>query len=107
MIPAGAAWAVADGGLVVAVRVTPRAGRDALAGVQALADGQHVVAVRVRAVPEGGAANAAAARLLAEAAGVPASAVVLIAGARGRQKKFRLGGDGRVLAARLAAALDM
>lgn len=99
------AWAVQDDGLLVRLRVTPKAGRDELVGVRMLADGQEVVLARVRTAPEGGAANAAVARLFAAAAGIPVSAVTLTAGGRSRQKRFRLRGDGRVLAARLAAAI--
>ena len=49
-----AAWRVVDGGLAIAVRVTPRGGRDALtAGTP-----EHLAA-RLAAAPVDGAANAA------------------------------------------------
>ncbi|MCA3601964.1 MAG: DUF167 domain-containing protein, partial [Methylobacterium sp.] len=41
------------------VRLTPRGGRDALDGRQALSDGRMVPAARVRAILQNGAANAA------------------------------------------------
>jgi uncharacterized protein YggU (UPF0235/DUF167 family) len=71
-------------GAVIAVRVTPRAARDGVAE----ADG--VIAVRVTAPLADGAANDAARRLLARAMGVAPSRLVLVAGAAGRLKRFRL-----------------
>lgn len=90
-------------GLEVRVRATPRGGRDAVEGLETLADGRAVLKLRLRAAPEAGAANAAARRLLAKSLGRPASAVVLTAGAAARLKTFVVAGDGAALAARLAA----
>ena len=94
-------WRPLADGLDVRVRVTPRGGRDAVEGVEALSDGRRVLTVRVRALPEDGAANEAVRRVLARAAGLPASAVRLQAGSTGRVKTFRLEGE----AGRCAAAL--
>ena len=66
----------------VRVRVTPRAGRDEVAGVRD--DG--VLLVRVTAPPEGGRANAAVCRAIAAAAGVPKSRVSVARGAGAREK---------------------
>ncbi|HEV2558779.1 MAG TPA: DUF167 family protein [Microvirga sp.] len=92
-------WRAVPGGLEVRVRVTPRGGRDALDGVEVLSDGRSVLKVRVRAVPEKGAANETVRRVLAAALGRPVSAVLLTAGATGRVKTFRIDGDGAALAA--------
>jgi uncharacterized protein YggU (UPF0235/DUF167 family) len=51
-------------------------------------DGTLVLRVRERAVE--GAANAAAVRALAQAYGVPQSAVELVLGARSRRKRFAM-----------------
>jgi len=88
------------------VRATPKAGRDAIAGVARLADGSVVLRARVRAAPEDGEANAALARLIARAASVPPSAASLVRGGSGRLKTFRLAGDSAALAAALEAALQ-
>lgn len=96
-------WRTAADGLDVFVRVTPKGGRDSLDGPVTLSDGREVLKVRVRAVPEDGAATAAAGKLLASAAGVSASQVRLVSGATARLKQFRILGDSTALAARLAA----
>jgi uncharacterized protein YggU (UPF0235/DUF167 family) len=87
--------------LTLAVRVTPKGGRDALEGVADLADGTAVVKVRVRAAASEGDANAALIRLLASALRVPPSAVTLLAGGRGRIKRLEVAGDSAALAIEL------
>jgi uncharacterized protein YggU (UPF0235/DUF167 family) len=96
-------WRIRSEGLEVRVRVTPRGGRDVLDGLESLADGRTVLKVRVRAVPEDGAANEGVRRLLAKALRVPASAVSLEAGAAARLKTFLISGEGDRIAATLAA----
>jgi len=90
-------------GLTLTVRLTPRGGRDAIEGVEQLADGRAVIKARVRAVPEDGAANAALTRLLAKSLGVAASAVALVSGHTARIKILTVAGDAAMLEARLAA----
>jgi uncharacterized protein YggU (UPF0235/DUF167 family) len=51
--------------------------------------------VRVTAAPEGGEANHAVGRLLAEALGVAPSRVALVRGATSRDKSFRIEGLSR------------
>ena len=101
-MPAAAPWRPVAGGLEVRLRVTPRGGRDGLEGVESLSDGRSVLKVRVRAVPEEGAANDAVRRLLAKALGRPAAAVSLEAGASARVKTFRISGDAAGLGEALA-----
>ena len=97
------AWAAAKGGLVLAVRLTPRSSRDAIDGVETLADGRVVLKARVRAVPEDGKANAALLRLVAEALGLPASRVSLASGGTSRLKTLRIDGDATTMAVALAS----
>ena len=81
-------------GAVVAVRVTPRGGRDAIEGVTEAGELQ----VRVPAAPADGAANAAVIKLVAKAAQVPRGAVTLVSGATGRHKRLGIdGGDPQAL----------
>jgi uncharacterized protein YggU (UPF0235/DUF167 family) len=86
---------------VLAVRVTPKGGRDALDGIAELADGSCVLKVRVRAAASEGEANAAVIRVVAAALGVPGRAVSLVAGGRGRVKRLQVDGEGAALAAEL------
>ena len=90
--------AVADG-IVLAVRLTPRGGRDAIDGTARLSDGREVLAVRVRAVPADGAANAGLIALIAKQAGVARSAVTIAAGTTSRVKQVKIIGDTNALAA--------
>jgi hypothetical protein len=99
-------WRPVPGGLEIRVRVTPRGGRDALDGIEALSDGRAVLKLRVRAVPEDGAANEAVRRLLARTLGCPASAVRLTAGAAARVKTLLVDGDAAALARALTRALS-
>jgi uncharacterized protein YggU (UPF0235/DUF167 family) len=71
-----------------AVRVVPRGGRDAIDGVTDAGE----LRCRVSAAPADGAANKALLRLVADACGVPPSAVVLEAGATSRTKRLRVEG---------------
>ena len=66
----------------ITVRVTPRAGRTAVER------GPSGIAIRVRAVPEGGRATDEAADALARALAVPRTSVRLRSGARSRTKVF-------------------
>lgn len=87
------------GGIVLSVRLTPKAARDAVDGRAALSDGREIVVVRVRAVPEKGAANKALTDLLAVRFGVARSSVAVIGGGSGRLKQVRIVGSAEELAA--------
>jgi uncharacterized protein (TIGR00251 family) len=94
-------WKKLPGALSVRVRATPKGGRDAIDGIAEFGD-ECVLKVRVRAAPTDGEANHGLARVLAKSVGVPPSSVVLLQGAAGRLKTFRIEGD----PAKLAAALE-
>jgi uncharacterized protein (TIGR00251 family) len=98
-------WKAARGGLLLTVRTTPKGGRDAIDGIDRLADGNVVLKVRVRAAPEDGKANTALTRIIAKAACVAPSTVSIVRGASSRIKVFRLSGDPRTLAAAFEHAL--
>ncbi len=94
-------WRVTLDGVVVACRLTPRGGRDAIDGIVRLADGTTVVLARVRAAPENGRANDALCALLAAKLGARPSRVALAAGAKSRLKQVAVSGDPEALLARL------
>lgn len=89
--------------LRIEVRLTPRASRDAVEGEKTLSDGRRVLAARVRALPENGAANDSLLRLIAKTCRVGLARVSLVSGARSRQKSIRIEGD----AGELALALGL
>lgn len=100
-------WSLRRGGLALDVRLTPKGGRDAIDGIEQTAEGRSVLKIRVRAVPEAGAANAALIKLLAETCDIPARAISLESGATARLKRLSVKGDGEALAARLAALFGL
>jgi uncharacterized protein (TIGR00251 family) len=92
-------------GLELRLRVTPRAGRNAVETIETLGDGRAVLKVRVRAPPTDGEANEAVRRLVAKDLGRPVSAVAVTAGAAARIKTLVIAGDAAALAARLKALM--
>ena len=93
------AWRTVAEGLEIAVRVTPRASRDAF-----IAGTDEHFAARLAAPPVEGAANAALVPLVAKAFDVPKRAVTLIAGDTARLKRLAIAGDADALA-KIAASL--
>jgi uncharacterized protein YggU (UPF0235/DUF167 family) len=96
-----APWRATLDGIVVACRLTPKGGRDAIDGAATLADGTRVLLARVRAVPEDGKANDALLKLIADKAGVPVSCTRLVSGAKSRLKQVAVSGDPAALIAKL------
>ena len=96
-----APWSAVAGGVVLVVRLTPKGGRNAIDGIEHLADGRAVVKVRVAAPPSEGEANDALIRLIAKAVGIAPRDVTLAAGATARVKRLVLAGDGPTLIAAL------
>jgi len=91
----------AEGGAIVPIRATPRAGKSALAGVR---DG--VLLVRLRAAPADGAANAELLVLLSKVLRVPKRDIALVSGQSSRTKRVRVAGLGAAATlARLAESL--
>jgi uncharacterized protein YggU (UPF0235/DUF167 family) len=89
------------GGASLAVRLTPRGGRDAIEGVVVDATGAKRLKARVAAPPEDGKANAALIALLAKSLKIPRSRIALIGGATDRNKVFRIDGADATDLARL------
>jgi uncharacterized protein len=90
-------WRYSTDGVSVALRVTPRGGRDDIDGIETLSDGRSVVKVRVRAIADGGEANRAVTELLAKTLGVPKGRVKILSGATSRLKQVAVDGDPRQL----------
>jgi uncharacterized protein (TIGR00251 family) len=75
------------GGVLIDIRVIPRAGRSGVAGARAGA-----LLVRLNAAPVEGAANVELMEVIAKALGVPKRAVTIVSGERSRQKRIRVAG---------------
>lgn len=97
--------AVADG-LRVALRVTPKASRNAVIGLAGTAEGGRVLKVAVTTVPENGKANEAVIKLLSKAWKVPKTSLTVVAGATDRNKILHVAGDPAALLPRLSALID-
>jgi len=93
---------ITNGGIKLVVRLTPRAGHDAIDGVKIGADGAYLQA-RVRAVPEDGRANRALIALVADAFGVAKTSVTLASGHTSRLKVLHIAGDPSLLAKRASS----
>ena len=96
-------WRYSSDGISIALRVTPRGGRDDIDGIETLANGRSVVKVRVRATADGGAANKAVTELLAKALRVPKASVKILSGATSRLKQVAVDGDPKSLGEMLRA----
>jgi uncharacterized protein len=88
-----------DGAVTFRVRVQPRAARDGVVG-----EHNGAIKLRISAPPVDGRANEACRRLIAKLAGVPPSAVEIIAGESSKDKVIRVHG---ATAAHLRAALHV
>ena len=88
------------GGVLIDVRLRPRASRAGVGGVR-----EGALELRVSAPPVDGEANAAARELLADVLGVSRARVALQGGEKSRRKTFRVEGlDPAAALARIAAA---
>jgi len=94
-------WAAVAGGVALDVRLTPKGGRDAVGGIEQMADGRSVLKVRVAAPPREGEANDALLRLIAGQLGVAPRDVALAAGAASRVKRLMIAGEPAALIAKL------
>lgn len=81
------------GGVRLAVRVSPRGGRNAVEGLRDDAAGVPHLSVRVAAAPVDGDANDAVELTVAKWLGVKARAVEIVQGQTARLKLLRIDGD--------------
>ncbi len=86
----------------IAVHAKPKAGKDAVMGIQTAADGKQEVLVSVRAAAEGGKANKAVCETVAKWLGASKSSVRVVRGDTSRHKMLEIS----VAEADVAAKLD-
>ena len=96
-------WRATLDGVVVACRLTPKGGRDAIDGVAQLADGTGVLLARVRSAAGGRPGQRCALRASGREARRARFARRLAAGAKSRLKQVAVKGDPEALIARLRA----
>ena len=89
--------------IILFVRLTPKAARDAVEGVGMTDDGRSHLKARVRAVPEDGKANAALVKLLAKSMGIAMRDITIAGGATSRLKQVAIDGNPDLLEERLDA----
>ena len=94
---AASPFALAADGVRIALRVTPGAPRDAIAGLKPDADGGVALCVKVTAAPEDGKANAAVVKFLARTWRKKQGDLEVISGASARRKQVLLRGPGPAL----------
>ena len=88
-----APFTLVDGGVRIAVRLTPRGGGDRIDGAGVDSEGRALLLARVSAPPEGGKANAALLKLLSKTLGAPKSSLKVISGETSRVKIVEARGD--------------
>lgn len=84
-------------GVLLTVRLTPKASSNAIRGIEEETDGTTCLKVGVTAVPEGGKANAALLKLLAKTWKLPKTSLEIASGATSRRKVVRIAGDPNAL----------
>jgi uncharacterized protein len=96
-----APFAAEQGGVRLAVRVTPRAQRNALVGIIRGRDGRPALQMRLTVPPVEGAANRALIEFLAGSLGLRKADISVRSGATAHLKVVHLAGDSAVITARL------
>jgi len=84
---------IVPGGLKLAIRLTPKASRDDIDGVETDGEGRCYIRARVRALPEKGKANKALIALVAKRSGIAKSLITMDSGETSRLKTLFVEGS--------------
>ena len=103
---AGAIRRQATDGIVLAIRVTPKAASNAIAGLQTVGDNRTALQIRVTAPPDKGKANSAVITLLAKQFGFAKSALTIVTGETSRDKQINIAGKPGTILREIAGYLD-
>ena len=98
-------FAAVEGGVRLALRLTPRASKNAVDGVVQDADGRPLLKLRLVAPPVDGAANEALIAFLAKSLSLRKSDISIRSGETSRVKILHLAGDPAVILQKLDAWL--
>jgi len=101
----GACFEPTPQGVRLFVRVSPKASRDRIEGVERDAAGRDRLRIRVTAPPDRGEANRRVIELLAKALGIAKSQMAVRQGAHDRNKCLDIKGDQDQLTAQLMALI--
>lgn len=99
-------WRQTPTGVLLGLRVTPKASADRIGDIGADATGKDFLRVYVRAVPDKGKANEAVIKLFAKHLGIAKSALSIVSGATDRTKTIAIEGDPQALARLMTAHWD-
>ena len=94
-------------GVLLAIKLTPKAAKDALVRLEADSTGKTRLKATVTAVPEKGKANSALIKLLSKKLKLPKTNIQLIAGDQSRLKTVLFAGDPKTLLGRLEKQMVM
>ena len=94
-------YAAMEGGVRLALRLTPRASKNRMDGVMQDSEGRPLLKLRLVAPPVEGAANEALIAFLAKALSLHKADITIRSGETGRVKILHLAGDSAVLLQRL------
>lgn len=100
-------WRTVEGGVLLSVRLTPRAARNGIDGIVADADSKPLLKIRLTAPPVDGEANAALIAFLSKTLSLKKADIVIHAGATSRTKILLLAGDAASLVQALCRALKL
>ena len=94
-------YAAVQGGVRLALRLTPRAARNGVDGIAADAEGRPLLKLRLVAPPVEGAANTALIFFLAKALSLRKADIAIRSGETGRVKILHLAGDSAAILQKL------
>lgn len=96
-------YSAMNGGVKLAVRLTPRASRNSIDGIVTGADGRTALHIRLKAPPVEGAANSALIAFLAEILDLRKADISIRSGQTARVKILHLSGDAGAILMKLKA----
>jgi uncharacterized protein len=100
-------WTITADGLIIHIRLTPKAAYDGLDGIEQTSDGRHILKIRLRALPSEGEANKALCSFIAKLCKRPKSAVSLLHGGKSRYKTIHIAGDPDIILAQIKTHLTL
>jgi uncharacterized protein (TIGR00251 family) len=98
-------YGAVEGGVRLALRLSPRASRTGVDGIMQDAEGRPLLKPRLAAPPVDGAANAALIALLAKALSLRKADITIRSGETGRTKILHLAGEPQIILQKLDAWL--